>query len=151
MSKQITEPSDKFIYIGDDYYLIDPSNFQIDDSNLDAELCNIAQLLMAYGHIEAKAKLITGQAEADLDFCGAIVYNEVKTKADEAGEKRTVDQLKNAVLIDQRYVDSVAYLNFTREQHARARWAVLALQHKSEALRVLSYRDNRMNKLQYEG
>lgn len=148
--KSITEPSDKIIYIGEEPFLIDPSDFTIDESNLDGELGSIAQLLMSYGHIEAKAKLAVGNAEADLEYCHAVCYNEHKALADANKEKITVDQLRNKTLVDKRYVDAVTYTNFTREQHARARWAVIALQQKSEALRTLAWRDNRMNKIQYE-
>ena|SRR3990167_3118925 len=144
---KINQPTDKAIIIGEEVFEIDPTDFSIDTSDIDIELCNMAQLLMSYGHVEARAKIAMEKADADMDFVQAICYNEAKESAE---GKVTVDQLRNSALIDQRYQDAVAYSNFTIEQHARARWAVVALQAKAECLRTVAYRDNRMNKFQYE-
>lgn len=145
---KINQPTDKTIIIDEEVFEIDPKDFSIDDSNIDVELCNMAQLLMSYGHIEARAKMAMEKADADVDFTQSILYNQYANAGE--GKRPTVDALKNQVTMDEAYQQAVNYHNFTIEQHARARWAVISLQAKSECLKTLAYRDNRMNKFQYE-
>ena len=144
---KINQPTDKTVIIDGEIFEIDPRDFSIDDSNIDNELCNMAQLLMAYGHIEARAKMAMETADDAVDFVHAISYNLAKEQAE---GKTTVDQLKNNTILNEQYQEAVTYKNFTIEQHARARWAVIAIQAKAECLKTMAYRDNRMNKLQYE-
>lgn len=138
--------SEQTITVNEKVYLVETVDFQVDDSRLTFELCNVAKLLMSYGHIEALARLAMGQAEAHLEYTSAICYNSIKADADAKNEKRTVDQIKNAVIVDDRYVEAINYVNFAREQHARARWACVAMQQKSESLRCIAYRENKLSK-----
>lgn len=144
---KITEANEKSVWIEQTEYEIDQSDFVIDESALDAELCTIGKLLLDYGHVEALAKLEVGQAETACEYLWAIMYNKAQGTLSGSGTRGpTVDQISNHVMASEEYQNACKYKNHAVEQHARARWAVLALQQKSEALRTLAYRENRQMK-----
>lgn len=129
-------------------YDFDPKHFSTDDEEIDLELCNIGKLLLNYGEIEAALRFEVGKGEANLERVGALVDADIRNKAT---EKLTEPKIKNKVVLSEPYKAAKESVNISRRNHAMARWAMVALQQKSECLRALAYRDRALGRADAHG
>lgn len=142
------EPRKVYIQRDDQWYehTLDPDKFSIDESELDRELCNIGKHIFEYGTLAAEANLWVGKLDAELEKLGATLDAEVRAKFASTNEKATEAKVQNAVILDSKYQEFVQYKLQGEQTAALLKWAMVALQHKSEGLRALAYRENQSMK-----
>lgn len=121
---------------------LDPQVFSIDESELDRELCQMGRLIFEYGRLEAEAKTRVGRLDAEKERLGAILDATVRVRFEKAGEKATEGRIKNAVISDAIYQETVQALIQAETDAATLKWVMSSLTHKSDCLRALAYRES---------
>ena len=133
-----------YVEQGDDLVEIElvSEHFSIDESAIDATLCQMGKLILDYGTIEAEVKLREGRLAAELERVGALLDKTVRDDLLAKGEKLTEARVAHGITLDQNYQAYVAALNQARRDVAMMKWAMSALINKSECLRAYAYREN---------
>jgi hypothetical protein len=125
---------------------LNDQRFSIDESNLDRELCSIGKFIYEYGTLAAETGLRVGRLDAELERLGAVLDAEVRARFLNAGEKATEARVQHAVVLDKQYQAYMQAKLEAEHDQAMMKWAMVALQHKSEGLRALAYRENQSMK-----
>ena len=121
---------------------LDEQDFSIDETQVDATLCSMGKLILGYGQIEAEVKLRAGRLHAELERVKALLDTQVRADFAKSGEKATEARIAHAITLNEDYQNYVQALNQAERDQAMMRWAMVALQHKSECLRAYAYREN---------
>lgn len=121
-------------------------DFGIDETMIDASLCQMGKLILNYGTLEAEVKLREGRLTAELERVAALLDTQIRADFLERGEKATEAKIAHAVTTNEDYQAYVQALNQARRDVAMMKWAMVALQHKSECLRAYAYRENQSMK-----
>lgn len=110
-------------------------DFQIDESNIDGELCRMGQLLACYGEIQANLKAALSRREdvAKREYAAAFLRNQTLGKA-------TVDTLKAQAETDNAVVMANANRIQFEEQFHKIDNYFKALLRKSDCLIALTYK-----------
>lgn len=119
-----------------------PDDFGIDETMIDASLCQMGKLILNYGTLEAEVKLREGRLAAELERVAALLDNQIRADFLERGEKATEAKIANTITMNEDYQAYVQALNQARRDVAMMKWAMSALINKSECLRAYAYREN---------
>lgn len=125
---------------------LDEQDFSIDETQIDATLCNMGRLILNYGQVEAEVKLRAGRLHSELERVKALLDTQVREKFQATGEKATEARIAHAITTNEDYQVYVQALNQAERDQAMMRWAMTALVHKSECLRAYAYRENQSMK-----
>lgn len=134
--EQLTEQG----YVGKDIEIDVDSHFNINEDNVDGELCNAGRLLVYYGDLSATLKAQAARKKADLEEHSASLARDIRKKAMENGDKITEGGIKEKVLTTPSYQTRLAvYIetekdaskldNFFRSQKQRVD-CIIALAYK---------------------
>ena len=123
-----------------------PDDFGIDETMIDASLCQMGKLILNYGTLEAEVKLREGRLAAELERVAALLDNQIRADFLERGEKATEAKIANTITMNEDYQAYVQALNQARRDVAMMKWAMTALIQKSECLRAYAYRENQSMK-----
>lgn len=121
---------------------LSPNNFSIDESELDKELCTMGRTIFEYGSLEAEANLMVGRLSSEKEKLSAILDSQIRAEFAKIGDKATEAKISHAIVLNENYQTIVQTLLQAEKSHATIKWAMVALRHKSECLRALSFREN---------
>ena len=125
---------------------INPNDFSIDQSNIDNELCSLGSKMFQYGETEGEWRVNLDRDKSDLEFTEAVLDADIRNKAKESGSKKTEAQIKNEIIQDPLYKQSLDKLMEDQDRYNRIKAAMVALSAKRDCLIALSYRDRQMMK-----
>ena len=125
---------------------LESRHFIIDPGALDWDLCNMGQILVNYGEIEAELKAEVERLDSSLELLTANLDTETRAWAKGAGEKITENQISRTITKNEGYQEAVEALRLTRRDHNLMRWAMTALSKKVECLINLSLRERQLMK-----
>ena len=123
-----------------------PEDFGIDETMIDANLCQMGKLILNYGTIEAEVRLREGRLASELERITSLLDTQVRADFLAAGDKPTEAKVSHAISANEDYQAYVQALNQAKRDVAMMRWAMTALIHKSECLRAYAYRENQSMK-----
>lgn len=139
------------VFIDQDGELVEvtlhPEHFSIDESAIDATLCQMGKLILDYGTVEAEVKLRVGKLSADLEHVRAILDKEIRDQLKASDERATEARVQGEIARHETYITYVQALNQAERDAAMMRWVMEALRHKSECLRAYAYRENQSMKM----
>lgn len=81
--------------------------FEIDENNVDGELCQVGKNLSFYGNLASDLKANASAKKADLEITAASIATERRKDAEITGTKITEGRIKESVLTDERYKQAV--------------------------------------------
>lgn len=125
-------------------------DFSIDETTIDATLCNMGRLILQYGTIEAEVKLRVGRLASELERVEALLDSKVRKELREKGDKATEAAIRHAIIADEDYQNYVQALNQAERDQALMKWAMSALLNKSECLRAYAYRERQSMKMDHQ-
>ena len=125
---------------------LDPSHFSIDASALDRDLCSAGRIMLEYGVLEAELRTEVARKEANLDHVVASLDSEIRLKAKQEDNKITEAAIKNRIILAQEYHDALESLRRSRQNHNTMRWAMNALNKKTDCLISMTYRERQLMK-----
>ena len=121
-------------------------DFNIDESAIDRELCQLGSKMFEYGQEEGKLKVGLEQAKSNLEFTEAVVDTDIRFKAKTEGTKKTEVQLKNEILLSDLYKSALVKYEDAQKNYNLVKAAMVALSAKRDCLIALSYRDRQLMK-----
>lgn len=125
---------------------LESRHFIIDPGALDWDLCNMGQILVNYGEIEAELKAEVERKDSSLELLHANMDNETRALARSSGEKMTENMIERTIIRNETYQAAVESLRISRKNHNLMRWAMGALNKKVECLINLSLRERQLMK-----
>ena len=125
---------------------LNEQDFSIDETVIDATLCQMGKLILNYGQVEAEVKLRAGRLHSELERVKALLDTQVRADFAKSGEKATEAKIAHTITGNEDYQVYVNALNQAERDQAMMRWAMTALIHKSECLRAYAYRENQSMK-----
>lgn len=136
----------KVLSLGSEQFQIDESDFTVDRSNIDGELCKLPNRLIYYGQIEARFRLAFETSKANLEKLEADLDDTIR--AQYKGDKRQTEaQVRNEVIRSSQYqIAQKEHLDI-QYQWNTSRWITNALESKKDILISLSYTDRQLSKL----
>jgi hypothetical protein len=123
-------------------------HFSIDPSCLDKDLCNIGRIMLDYGEVEAELRMETARKDAGASAYAATLDRKIRADAKAKGEKLTEATIKNAVVLDPTYQAMLSIHREAEKNHYIMRHAMNALNHKSDCLRAMAYRERQLIKME---
>lgn len=117
-------------------------DMNISEENLNGEACRVSQLLCQYGDAYAKLQAEQYRKEDHLKQLNAKIGLRERLKAQEEGAKLTEAKVAELIITDTAYQAAQASLNWTRFFALRAEKWWRAIQHKTDLIKMLGYRQN---------
>lgn len=115
------------------------ADFKINDANIDGELCRIGQLMARYGSLAAELNANLARKEEELKYTAARVAAALRSQAEVAGTKMTVDQIKESTIISIEYQAVLSSLHLLRRDAEQAEHWWRSISAKAQALNSLTY------------
>ena len=125
---------------------LDPRHFSIDPSILDRHLCEAGQNMLQYGQLEAELRTEVARKEALIDSAYASLDLDIRQRAKQGGTKVTENQIKNEILANQTYQGGLDNLRESQRNHNVMRWAMNALNKRTDCLIAMAYRERALIK-----
>lgn len=125
---------------------VNPDDFNIDQSNIDNELCSLGKRMYEYGEQEGKLRVAVDDAKNNVEFVEGALDASIRDQAKAAGTKTTEAQVRNQIISSPLYKDALSKLMEAQRSHAIIRAAFSAICAKKDCLIALSYRDRQLMK-----
>ena len=122
------------------------TDFKIDPSSIDSQLCNLATLILSYGEIETELRVEAERKHAGVDKLEADLDEAYRLEMSKIGAKTTEAKVKNAVLGNPIRLQALESLSQSRRNHNMLKWAMKALDAKRDCLLALAYRERQLMK-----
>jgi hypothetical protein len=116
------------------------SDFNIDDLNIDSEICQMGRILLKYGDLAAEQEANLKRKEEYAKLVQAKVAISLRTHAETTGEKMTEGKLSELVTASDAYQEALAQLHILRADAAKADSWWRTAQKKAELLKALAFR-----------
>jgi hypothetical protein len=134
------------IRVGEQEYTLDPVEFSVDESNITPDLCKIGATMLNYGAVEARLRTEVASKEAYLEKLKADLDTQIRADAITSGEKLTEPKIVHRINADPAYQELLLSLRLSKESFNIMRWAMIALQKKTDILISLAYRERQLIK-----
>ena len=131
-------------------FQVDPRDFVIDETAIDAELCKLGATMLEYGSMEGRLQVEVEQKKALLDKLWAEMDTGIRAKwvADTSKDKikLTEGQIKSLITGSVAYQEQFQSLTKSNKNYNLAKAAMKSLSAKRDCLISLSYRDRQLMK-----
>lgn len=112
------------------------SDFSIDDTNMDGELCRIGQLLAKYGEVQAKLRAQLSRHENDVE----VTYSREAQKIRSNTQVKTTEKgVEEQVTLEPSYQAALLRLSETQKDSLMVDNFFKAIMKKADALNALTY------------
>jgi len=122
-------------------FVLVSTDFSIDPTILDVELCKMGRIMMGYGFVESQLRTEVERKKAALEHMEADLDTTIRLNAKEEGRKITEAAITAAIKGDMGREELLTSIR-TSEQHFNTmRWAMRALQGRKDCMIALTYRE----------
>lgn len=118
------------------------NDFQLDESNLNYELCRLGQLLARYGQLAAEQSTNLQRKEAYVKLVKAKVAGALRSEAEQKGKKMTENALEEKVIISDLYQQALQELHILRADAIKVENWYRSLIKKADLITALVYKQN---------
>lgn len=118
------------------------TDFSMDETRLNYEICRMGQLLVRYGTVAAEQEANLKRKEEKVKLVQAQLAGAIRSQAEKDGRKLTEPQLKEEVINSQLYQDILNELHVLRADQAKTDHWWRAMSTKASLLNALAYKHN---------
>lgn len=117
------------------------SNFSIDPTNIDSELCSLGRVMTEYAEVESILKTEVERKENQLARMEAEMDTALRTKAQSEGTKLTEKTIENLIKGNTERNNLIEDLRISRHNYNLMKWVMRSIASKKDCLIALSYRE----------
>lgn len=118
------------------------SDFSIDESELNRELCRMGQILLRYGDVAAELRTELERKEEALKHLFSNLSEATRASAEKTGTKLTVDRVKDLVVTNTLYQDALKNVHILRANTQKADHWWRTANSKTKLLEALAFKQN---------
>jgi len=118
------------------------SDFRVEESNLEFEMCRMAQILVRYGTVAAELEANLKRKEEHAKLINARVSGALRSQYEAAGTKITEGKLSEEVIQHSDYQLALSALHLLRAEAIGADHWYRSAMKKADMLNALAFRQN---------